>query len=315
MNKVFDKKNIILLKIDENDLISFLLKMDIDDNGQPLYPLDIFSEELINIIPEYVFAQYENPSIPQTDVINKMREAASAIYRIKEYDLMRKVYLSDDKDVIAEATKELDSLPYRNRGEFGELLLHFILRDFKGTIPLVSKVYFKDSSGVPAHGFDAVHISPEEKILWLGESKLYVKGQDGIKALISDLVDHVKTDYLNEQFIIIKKNLKNNSIPQRDEWINNLSSANLLSEKLKMINIPLLCIYENDVYDKFSDTDSPEVEEYHTLNIRELKQYFDDKNTHPLKQKLNIILILLPIKNKADLIKKLHERLWHMQNI
>lgn len=44
--------------------------------------------------------------------------------------------------------------------EFIELLLHLLLREYKHTIPLISKVYFKDSAGVPAHGFDAVHITP-----------------------------------------------------------------------------------------------------------------------------------------------------------
>ena len=244
MNKIFDINNIVLLKLDEEDLMSFLLKMDIDDLGQPLYPLELFTEELISVIPEYVFADYENPSIPRNQIISKIRESAKSIYRIKEYDLMRKAYLNDDK----EAQTELESLPYNKRGEFGELLLHFLLRDFKGTIPLVSKIYFKDSSGIPAHGFDAVHISPNEKILWLGESKLYTDSKQGILALIDDLNKHMKTDYLNDQFVLIKKNLYNNSIPQRDEWIKILTQSRQLIEKIRMVNIPLLCTYENDIY-------------------------------------------------------------------
>jgi hypothetical protein len=30
------------------------------------------------------------------------------------------------------------------RGEFGELILHLLLRDFHDTVPLLSKIYFKD---------------------------------------------------------------------------------------------------------------------------------------------------------------------------
>ena len=51
------------------------------------------------------------------------------------------------------------------------------------------------------------------------------------------------------------------------------------------------------------------------MNIRELKKTFDDENKHPLKSRLNVILLLFPVKNKKELIKILHEKLWHMQNI
>ena len=88
--------------------MSYLLKLDIDDLGQPFYPLELFTEELISVIPEYVFAEYENPNIPQTQVVQKLREAAKSIYKIKEFDLMRKAYLEDDE----EAKDELDKLPY-----------------------------------------------------------------------------------------------------------------------------------------------------------------------------------------------------------
>ena len=46
---------------------------------------------------------------------------------------------------------------------------------------------------MPAHGFDAVHVSTNEKILWLGESKLYDDSKEGIKALVKDLNEHINT--------------------------------------------------------------------------------------------------------------------------
>ena len=39
-------------------------------------------------------------------------------------------------------------------------------------------------------GFDAVHVSASENILWLGESKLYGDSKEGIKALVKDLNEH-----------------------------------------------------------------------------------------------------------------------------
>lgn len=311
INRTFDRKNIIIARVQEDDVNSFLIDLDIDDNGKPLYQLDEFTRAVINTIPEYVFAEYENPKIPQTDAVEKLREAARSIYKINDYELMRRWYLDNDKSV----EEEIKKLGGSRRGEFGELILHLLLRDFKNTIPLISKVYFKDSIGIPDHGFDAVHITPNDGILWLGESKFYTDSKRGIRELIGDLENHFKREYLDEQFLIIKKNVENNSIPYRDEWIKKLTQCNKLSDRLKTINIPLLCTYPHDIYKLYNSLDEKEAIEYHEKNIRELKTYFDEQNNHPLKNKLNVILLLFPIKNKRELIIKLHEKLWHMQNM
>lgn len=245
VNRIFDKKNVILLKVNEDDLNTFLVDMDIDDEGNPKYCLDDFTKAICNTIPEYVFAQYEDPNIPQNDIVEKLREAAHCIYKIKDFQLMKQWCV--DKDI--NAYNELKRSSTAKRGEFGELLLHLILREFKHTIPLISKVYFKDSASVPAHGFDAVHVSTNEKILWLGESKLYDDSKEGIKALVKDLNEHINTDYLNDQFVIIKKNLDNNSIPGREEWIDTITNCTKLSDKLNIINIPMLCTYTLKAYE------------------------------------------------------------------
>lgn len=311
MPRIFDKKNVILLKVDEADLSSFLIDTDIGDDGISRYMLEDFARVVMEVIPEYVYANYQNQGITALNAVDKLREAAHSIYKIKEFDLMRQYYLNGD----LQAKEELDNSTYKNRGEFGELILHLLLRDFKETIPLISKVYFKDSSGVPAHGFDIVHISPDKKELWLGESKFYTNGKNGIKELLKDLDEHFKKEYLEEQFIIIKKNLECNEIPQRQQWIKELSQCTKLSDKLNMINIPMLCTYEHDIYEKFADVNIPEAIKYHELNVRELKSYFDTENKHPLKARLNVILFLFPVKSKRELITLLHEKLWHMQNL
>lgn len=309
--RVYDKDNVILTRISEADLESFLVDFDIDDNGQPLYMLDKFTEIIIDTIPEYVFAHYENPNIPQTHSVGKLREAAKSIYKIKEYALMKRVYLHKDKTALS----ELKAQNSTNRGEFGELILHLLLRDFHGTIPLISKVYFKDSSGVPAHGFDSVHITPDEKILWLGESKFYTNSRQGVAALINDIKEHFVRDYLEEQVLVIKKNLENNEIPQRDEWIKTLNECSKLKDVLSIINIPLLCTYPHNIYNLYTDLSCHEAISCHEADIRELKAYFDNRNDHPLKSHLNIILMLFPVRNKKELVTKLHERLWHMQSM
>lgn len=139
VNRIFDKKNVILFRINEEDLNSFLVDMDIDDNGESKYCLDDFTKAICNTIPEYVFAQYEDPNIPQNDIVEKLREAAHCIYKIKDFQLMKQWCV--DKDV--NAYNKLKKSSTAKRGEFGELLLHLILREFKHTIPLISKVFLK----------------------------------------------------------------------------------------------------------------------------------------------------------------------------
>ena len=138
VNRIFDKKNVILLKVNEDDLNTFLVDMDIDDEGNPKYCLDDFTKAICNTIPEYVFAQYEDPNIHQNDIVEKLREAAHCIYKIKDFQLMKQWCV--DKDI--NAYNELKRSSTAKRGEFGELLLHLILREFKRTIPLkfISKI-------------------------------------------------------------------------------------------------------------------------------------------------------------------------------
>jgi hypothetical protein len=309
--QIFDKKNVIVTQIREPDLESFLVDFDIDNNGSPRYMLDELTQVITDVIPEYVFAYYENPEILQTEIVEKVRESAKSIYKIKDYLLMKQAYLDNDQLALS----ELDTKNYKNRGEFGEIILHLFLRKFHETIPLISKVYFRDSNGVPAHGFDAVHITTSEQILWLGESKFYSDGKQGIKALLDDIKEHINKDYLEDQVLVIKKNLECNMIPQREEWIKLLNNTTKLKDIIKIINIPLLCTYPHDLYRLYSDLKSQDAVVYHESNVRELKSYFNNNNDHPLKQRLNVILMLFPVRDKNELVKKLHERLWHMQNI
>ena len=54
---------------------------------------------------------------------------------------------------------------------------------------------------------------------------------------------------------------------------------------------------------------------YNEMDALLLKKYFDKQNKMPLKNRVNIILMLFPVNNKDELVINLHKRLWHMQNI
>ena len=124
-------------------------------------------QPLVNIIrkviPEFALGVYEGEALLLTEMVDKLKEAADT------------VYLTDK---------------YKKRGEFGELILHLLLRDFCGTIPLISKIYFKDAHNKTVHGFDGVQVTTNGGVnkLWLGESKLYINGIAGVRDLAKDLL-------------------------------------------------------------------------------------------------------------------------------
>lgn len=311
MQRVFDQANIIECVIDEEELMAFLLRQDIDDEGKKYFPFKNLAEIIIDALPEYAFADYEQPIEPLL-YMKKVREAARCMYNTSAYKAINKYYIEGDKSF----KKEAEGARAISRGEFGEIFLHLLLRDFKGTIPLVSKLYFKDSRGVPAHGFDAVHISPEERILWLGESKLYTGVTEGLIDLIEDLKHHFKKDFLSNEYAIIKKNVSVNNIPNRDYWLERLSKRSRLEDMITQVNVPMLCVY-NDTsrFKRCLDKSIENIAPVFEPRFRKLKQYFDENNNAPLKSKLNIILFLFPVMDKEEFILELHRRLFYLQQV
>lgn len=306
----FNSQKIITQKINEAELSTFFVGFDINDTGEIQYRIKPLIEKLTHVIHEFAFGFHEGESTDNTEILPKLIEAAQSIYKI---DAFQKV-----KDLCQEGEGLADDVEdkYLRRGEFGELILHLLLRDFHNTIPLLSKVYFKDSFGHAVHGFDAVHIEPNTKTLWLGESKLYKDGKAGIRALITDIEEHFKSDYLNSEFLIISKKLKHfDNIPEKDHWIDLMNKSTKLVDQLTSINIPLLCTYTCDLFKLHSDETSDSFVENYIKEMRELKKYFDENNNHPLKTKLNIILVLFPVQNKVELVKGLHKKLSLMQQL
>src|SRR5690606_3071724 len=125
-------------------------------------------------------------------------------------------------------------------------------------------------------------------------------GKAGIKALIQDIDEHFKSDYLNSEFLIVSKKLKHfDNIPEKDYWLDLMSKSSKLIDQLESINIPLLCTYNCELFNKYSDENCNDFVQEYLAEMKELKQYFDENNNHPLKTKLNIILILFPVQNKV----------------
>lgn len=106
------------------------------------------SRYLMEWLPEFCLSYSEHESIKGTNAVSQLRAAAKTVYDTDKYD---------------------------RRGEFGELLLHALLRETMKTEPAISKIFFKDSVNNTVKGFDAIHVvdTPSGLELWLGEVKFY----------------------------------------------------------------------------------------------------------------------------------------------
>ncbi|MDF0731692.1 DUF1837 domain-containing protein [Pseudomonas entomophila] len=299
----------IIQEIAVNDsLRCFFVGYDLADdtqNGQ--YRWKDFVNVLVSAVHEFAFGMHEGSSVQSNKLVVALSDAAKSIYKIEDFSRVKDIYLSG-----GHLDDDLED-KYLRRGEFGELLLHLILRDNFGTIPLLSKIYFKDSYGHTVHGFDSVHINPETKSLWLGESKLYMDPFKGVAALVKDLGEHIRSDYMADEFSIISKKIKHFSFHEDVEyWTKWMSSAKRLKEKLTDIYIPMLCTYSCETFSTYDD----EVDAFKKELVdqaRAISKKFHDGNNHAWKSKINIVLILLPVKCKKELVKRLHQKLGMMQ--
>lgn len=309
MSTPFNSHNIIKTTIHDTDLHSYLVGFDVDSTtGEQIYRWEPFIQTILSVIPEFSFGFHEGTATDNTNLINKVIEAAKAIYKIDDFQKVKDIYENEggiDDDVEDK---------FLRRGEFGEVILHMLLREFHETIPLLSKIYFKDSYGHTVHGFDAIHIQEDTGTLWLGESKLYTDGKNGIKALIQDIKEHIQNDYMDSEFMLVSKKIQHsNHTADLSYWLDLMHKSKKLSEKLTAINIPLLCTYSSENFNIYDDENNSEFISEYMREINDLKQHFDDKNDHPLKTRLNIILLLFPVKDKTELVKKLHHKLSLMQ--
>jgi hypothetical protein len=300
----FGSEKVIKQQISEAELATYFVGFDLDDNGNKEYRWKELTNKIMLALHEFAFGFHEDNTTLNTETIKKINDSANAVYKIHAFQKIRDTYLNGGH--LEDSVKD----KYLRRGEFGELILHLLLRDFHNTIPLLSKIYFKDSYGNTVHGFDAVHIQPDSKTLWLGESKLYIDGKNGVKALVEDIKEHFQRNYLEDEFTLVSKKIKIfQNIEKKEYWLNLMDNSTKLSDKLSAINIPLLCTYTSDTFSNFNNDTLKEFIDEYEKEVRNLKIYFDSQNDHPLKSNLNIILLLFPVKCKIELVKRLHRKL------
>lgn len=212
---------------------------------------------------------------------------------------------------LREAAKTVFQSENLKRGEFGELLLHGIIKEVFDTIPAISKIYFKDGPNETVKGFDAVHIVENgvNLELWLGEVKFYSDFKRAVYDVVPELEAHFKKDYLENEFAAIVNKL-DRDFPYYDRLSRLLSSNTSLDDVFSCICAPVLLTYNSDIVARHRIFDSGYIDEM-LRDIERNHQHFLSKLNCPVK----VHLFLLPLENKEKLSQTFIEKLTAWQKI
>lgn len=203
---------------------------------------------------------------------------------------------------------------YKRRGEFGELFLHGILRDFYNAEPAVSKIYFLDSPNETAKGFDAVHVVVRDDgqlDLWLGEAKLYENMKSAIKEIVQSLNDHVGNEFLRREFLAVSNKFDDGwpHCEKLSELLDDNTSLDVIVDRLVM---PVLLTYQSKAvkaHDAVGD-------EYSTDLIAEAKEAWQIfKDQLAVDFPVTIYFIVLPLEDTAKVRELAHQTLMAYQRL
>lgn len=236
-------------------------------------------ELIFSAVLDFSLPESEKKSITPVNAQRKMRNAAKAVY-------------TSDK--------------YSKRGEFGEILLHIIMRDYYNSIPAISKMYYKDGSNETVKGFDAVHIVPVEQDLelWLGEVKFYNNMSNAIRDVIPELVVHTEKKYLRNEFLFISNKI--DPLWEYADKVKKLIDERTSLDKIfQRIRIPVLLTYDSEVVKSFKVM----CNDYKNALINELNKHHETFRKKDIPKNVDIVLILLPFEHKKVLVEKLHQKL------
>ena len=201
---------------------------------------------------------------------------------------------------------------YGKRGEFGEIFLHIALRQIYGSIPAISKIFWKDSVNSTVKGFDAVHVIANNGSLelWLGEVKFYEDGSRAISDVATELAAHTKTDYLRNEFMLITNKLDPAS-PHFEKLSRLLDQNTSLDTVFDAACIPIFITYESDAVRGSKKSDDVYREKL-TEEVTALQKKLAEKvpaGSLPIR----IHLFILPLHTKTTLIQILDEMLKEWQ--
>jgi hypothetical protein len=243
-----------------------------------------FADHILEWLPEFALSYSERRSLKANSAVRLIRATSRSIY---------------------------SSNKFKNRGEFGELLLHIAIRQVFATIPAISKIYYKDSTNETVKGFDAVHIiaSDSSLELWLGESKLYSRISQAISDVVEELHIHSGNSYLRSEFAAIVNKI-DPKWPYAERLAKLLDPNTSLDSIFDAACFPVLLTYDSETVNSYDRI----CQEYAEAFAEEVGKNYDAFCAKVLPP-IRIHLFLLPLKSKKELVEKLDSGLRKWQNI
>lgn len=240
------------------------------------------ADYIIEWLPDFALPYSELEDLNSGSAIRLMKQAAKTVY-------------TTDK--------------YSKRGEFGEILLHALLREVFNSEPAISKIFYKTANNETVKGFDAVHVveNGDELELWLGEVKFYKDAHAAIRDISAEIREHTENDYLRDEFLLISNKI-DPKWPHREKLKKLISKRTSLDKIFKRICIPAMLTYESPCVGKNTEI----CEEFTTELKEEIQRIYEKFSVGELPD-IRVHLFLVPLHQKKDLIDLLHEKLEGMQ--
>ena len=213
--------------------------------------------------------------------------------------------------------------------ELGEIFLYGLLHFHFKALPVVPKVFYKQSTQDNAKGADSVHIiiddSNNDFSLWFGEAKFY------------NSIENSRFDSIIES---VEKSLQTSAIKKENSIICGLSDLDILLQdkpdllqKIKQsldeeisidmvkskIHVPILILYQCSISEKykiFSDECKTEILNYH----KERAEKYFEKQDVKLRPTINLYdeiffhFIIFPIPSEDRIIKDYLKELGLLDN-
>lgn len=247
---------------------------------------EAFAQYIMEWLPEFSLNSKERDGLKHANAVERLRKAARLVYKTEKF---------------------------KNRGEFGEIFLHAAIRTVFDSVPAVSKIYYKDSHSETVKGFDCVHVvGPIDNLeLWIGEVKFYKSIDGAIGDVVKELEEHLKTDFLRDEFVLI-----GNKLEASDEHTGAvqtlISNKRSMDDIFKRICIPVLLTYESDavkgykkICDEYCAAFEKEIEKYYVKFCKKADGIVD----------VRFHLFLLPLKDKKRFVTILDKKLKAWQAI
>lgn len=230
-------------------------------------------------------------------------------FAIKHEDLPPKIEnITDYRKLIEGAAARI----YRTekselRGEIGEILLHAFCRQFSGTFPAISKVYYKDSSNHTVKGFDLVHTrydeSNDELQLWLGEAKFYTSGADAVADAIASVRKHLEAGFLTNEKIFLGNKISGDTPGySKLQWLFERDTP--LDHIFQRLVVPILVAYNSPSAARYENDES-----YAESLIAEIARFQEALAARLSTTNISVYCFYFPMNEKKLLISEFDKKL------